>query len=115
MPLDIQESRNGNIVVITMIGKLAQGGESQAMETLLDELVSRGEQRVVFDMSAVTYIDSAGIGMLAMAAGKMREAQGKLVVVSPNGSRTTQLLKLTQMNLLMTLRSSMAEAAESFA
>lgn len=99
-----------NITVVELTGKLALGRESQRIETLVEELAKKGAARVVFDMSGVGYIDSAGIGMIALAAGRMRESGGSLAVVAPQGGRVLQLLTMTQMSAIMTVRDNLADA-----
>ena len=84
-----------DITVVELIGTLALGRESQRIETLVDDLVKRGSQRAIFDMSGVDYMDSAGIGMLALANGKLKESGGSLAIVAPEGS-VLELLNLTQ-------------------
>src|SRR5215831_2899656 len=86
-----------DITVVELSGRLALGRESQRIETLFDELSRNGAARVVLDLTGVEYIDSAGIGMLALASGKLREAGGKLAIVAPDGGRVQQMLSLTQM------------------
>jgi anti-sigma B factor antagonist len=99
-----------DITVVELSGKLALGRESQRIESLVDELVEKGTQRLIVDMTAVHYIDSAGVGMVALAAGKMKETGGKLAVVASEG-RVLQLLKLTQMNTIVNVCPTVAEAA----
>ena len=60
-----------DITVVELIGTLALGRESQRIETLVDDLAKRGSTRVIFDMSAVDYMDSTGLGILALANGKL--------------------------------------------
>ena len=74
-----------DITVVELTGKLALGRESQRIETLVDELAKRGALRVIFDMTGIDYVDSAGIGLLALATGKLREAGGSLALVAPEG------------------------------
>ena len=52
---------------------------------MAEELVKSGRGKIVFDITGVTYINSAGIGMLAMTAGKLKERGGKLVLISSAG------------------------------
>jgi len=110
MLLNIVEKKlEPDITVVEVSGRLALGRESQRIETLVDELSKKGEARVVIDLTGVEYIDSAGIGMLALASGKMKEAGGKLVLVAPEG-RVLQMLKLTQMNAILNVSGTVAEA-----
>jgi anti-sigma B factor antagonist len=91
-----------DITVVELSGKLALGQESQRIEDLIEELIQKGSKRIVLDMSGVEHIDSAGIGMVALAAGKLREVGGKLAVVAAGG-RVLHLLTLTQMSTIVTV------------
>ena len=115
MPLQIEERRiEPDITVVELAGRLALGRESQRIEVLVDELAKRGALKVVLDMTKVEYIDSAGIGLVALAAGKLREAGGRVVVVTPEG-KVLHLLNMTQMNSIVTVCATPAAAAAAFA
>lgn len=98
-----------DITVVELSGTLALGSESQRIESLIEDLVIKGSRRIVLDMSGVDHTDSAGIGMVALAAGKLREAGGKLVVVAPEG-RVLQLLNQTQMTTIVKVAATAADA-----
>lgn len=102
-----------DIIVVELSGTLALGAESQRIESLVEELIKKGSRRIVVDMSGVEHIDSAGIGMVALAAGRMREAGGKLAVVAASEGRVRQLLTQTQMNTIVTVCASADEAVGS--
>ena len=89
-----------DITVVELAGTLELGRESQRIETLVDDLVKRGSTRVIFDMRGVEHMDSTGLGMLALASGKLRESGGTLAIVAPGG-RVLELLTLTQINLIV--------------
>jgi anti-anti-sigma factor len=111
MPLQIAERQiEPDITLIELSGEIALGRESQRIETLIEDLVRRGARRIVLDMSGIEHIDSAGIGMVALAAGRLREAGGKLAVVAPEG-RVLQVLRTTQIDTIVTVRPAVAEAA----
>jgi anti-anti-sigma factor len=110
MLLQIEEHQlDGGITLVAMSGRLALGRESQRIETLVDELAKKGARKVIFDLSQVDYIDSAGIGLLALSSGKTKESGGKLVVV-PGSGRVLEMLKLTQMTAVLTVSATVAEA-----
>src|SRR5258708_37628847 len=103
MLLQIEEKRiEPDITVVELVGKLALGRESQRIETIVDELLKDGSVRVILDMTGVDYIDSAGVGLVALSSGRLKEGGGKLVVVAPEGGRVLNLLKMTQVNLIVT-------------
>ena len=114
MLLQIEEKRiDPDITVVELVGKLALGRESQRIETIVDELLKSGRARVILEMTGVDYIDSAGAGMVALAAGRLKESGGKLVVVAPEG-RVLTLLKMTQMTLIVTVCATLAGATDVF-
>jgi len=76
-------------------------------------LFRKGELRVIFDMTRVDYLDSAGIGLIAAAAGKLKESGGELVLVAPEG-RVLQLLKTAQVTAIVTVCPTVGEAADVF-
>src|ERR1041385_8916802 len=115
MLLEIRERRiEPDVTVVELAGKLSLGRESQKIETLVEDLGRRGALKTILDMSGVDYIDSAGIGLVALAAGKLREAGGRLVVVAGEG-KVLSLLRMTQMDSIVTICPTPAEAAAAFA
>jgi anti-anti-sigma factor len=101
MLLEIAEREMApDITVVELAGTLELGRESQRIETLVDDLIKRGSTRVIFDMKGVEHMDSTGLGMLALASGKLRESGGSLAIVAPGG-RVLELLTLTQINLIV--------------
>jgi anti-anti-sigma factor len=98
-----------DITVVELTGTLELGNESQRIESLIEDLVRKGTRRLVVDMSGVDHIDSSGIGVVALAAGRLREAGGRLAVAVAEG-RVLHLLNLTQMHAIVTIRATVAEA-----
>uniref|UniRef100_Q01XG0 Anti-sigma factor antagonist n=1 Tax=Solibacter usitatus (strain Ellin6076) TaxID=234267 RepID=Q01XG0_SOLUE len=99
-----------DITVVELTGRLALGRESQRIEALVEELSKKPSRKVIFDLTGVDYIDSAGIGMVALASGKLKESGGTLALVAPEG-RVLQLLNLTQMGMIVKVCPTLAAAA----
>jgi anti-sigma B factor antagonist len=111
MLLNIVERKiEPDITVVELSGRLALGRESQRIETLIEELSRKGSAKVVLDLAGVEYIDSAGIGMLALISGKLKEAGGSMALVASEG-RVLQLLKLTQMSAILKVSPTVDAAA----
>jgi anti-sigma B factor antagonist len=114
MLLQIEERHiEPDLTVLELAGRLALGRESQRIENLVDEFVKKSDLRVILDLTKVDYIDSAGIGLLALATGKMKRAGGKLAVVAGPG-KVLDMLNLTQMTAVVTVRGTVAEAELTF-
>ncbi|MEI7643163.1 MAG: STAS domain-containing protein [Chloroflexales bacterium] len=62
----------------------------------LDALVAGGANRFVIDLSAVPFIDSAGMAVLVSLLKKARVADGEVVLVWPNEEAARRILRLTK-------------------
>jgi anti-sigma B factor antagonist len=114
MLLQIDEKRiEPGIVVLELTGRFALGRESQRLESIVDELVKEGCTRAILDLTGVDYCDSAGIGLIALAAGRLKEAGGRLVAVAADG-RVLEMLKMTQIDQIVTVRSTAKQAVDAF-
>ncbi len=114
MLLQIEQSEIENgITLVQLIGKVALGRESQRIESMVGELTGANRQRVVMDLSKVDYMDSAGVGLIALAGGKLKKVGGKLVVVAVPG-RVMDLLEMTQVNRIVQVVGKLDEARGAF-
>ncbi len=114
MLLQIEErDLASGVRLVELKGKLEMGRESQRVETLVDDLAKAGHLHAVFDLTHVDYVDSAGIGLLALVSGEMREAGGKLVIAVPEG-RALQMLNMTRIITILSVSASMEDAVGTF-
>jgi anti-sigma B factor antagonist len=73
----------------------------------LDELIREGHNRLLVDLSDVTFIDSAGLGVLLDTAKQLR--RGRFAVACPNKSMRG-MFELVGLNLLFSVDESVDEA-----
>jgi len=99
-----------DITVLRVSGRLELGRDSQRLEELVAWLVADGRRRLLMDLLQVDYIDSAGIGALAMAAGQVKQAGGKLALVVAEG-RVKTVLHFAGLDSIMPLADSVEQAA----
>lgn len=103
-----------DITVGIISGQLNLG--SKLMEDVEDDVkerIKKGARKFVLDLTKLTYIDSAGLGMLVTCSGTMAKEGGKLVVVSAGG-KIAQMLELTRLNTVIGLFPTVADACKSF-
>ena len=114
MLLQIEERElEPDIALLELKGRLALGRESQRVEALAEELIKERRLKTILDLTGVDYIDSAGIGILALVAGKLKAAGGALAVVAPEG-KVRQMLTMTQMVRILSVRSTVGDAVATF-
>jgi anti-sigma B factor antagonist len=72
-------------VVIALAGKLMLGPEGDPMVSLVEECLSRGTRKIVFDLSGVTVIDSTGIGRFIASFNKIMAVGGEMRMAGASG------------------------------
>src|SRR5271155_1258259 len=109
--LDIQTKHlQPDIVVLEIKGRITLGGESKQLEWTLEKLVGEGRKKVIFDLTGVTNVDSTGIGIIVMSAGKMKKAGGELRVAGAT-AHVEDVLKMTNVDQIVVLHPTAAAAA----
>ncbi|MFZ0799440.1 MAG: STAS domain-containing protein [Terriglobales bacterium] len=101
------------IVVLEITGRITLGRESKQLEWAVESLVGEGRKKVIFDLAGVTNVDSTGIGIIVMSAGKMKKAGGELRVAAAT-AHVEDVLKMTNIDQLVVLHPTTAAAAANF-
>jgi len=77
--MKIGEERQDGSLVVAPSGRIDSNSSSELERALLGHAGS-GETRIVVDLAEVEYISSAGLRVLLMAAKKLQDAKGRLVL-----------------------------------
>lgn len=88
------------ITAISFTGRLVLGNRLTDVEHAIRETIKKGSRKLVLDFGRLSFMDSAGIGLLAMCLGIMEREGGKLVVAGATG-HVEELLQLTHLNRLV--------------
>ncbi len=102
------------ITVATLTGQLNLGNRVAEFEHTVKERITEGSRQMILDLTGLTYIDSAGLGMVAACAGIIFKASGRMVVVAPAG-RIMQMFEITRLNKVIDLYPNLEVAVASFA
>ena len=62
--LQMTERHDGGVSVVTLSGDLTLDDGDLAFGRYMDQMIAAGHRQFVIDLAGVTYIDSAGVGML---------------------------------------------------
>lgn len=109
--LEIQVEAGDGYTVCRPIGELDAFTVSQFRQSLA-ELAS--QPRLLIDMSAVPFVDSAGLGALIGGIRRTRELGGE-VAVACNRPTLTRLLRTTGFDRIVTVAETVDDAAASLA
>jgi anti-anti-sigma factor len=113
MSLAIEESTRGDIVILTLGGKLTFRESDDAFDRIR-ALGAAGHSKVVLDLRHVSYVDSTGLGAIVGGYTSLTKQGGALKLVNPN-MRTLEMLAMTQLNTLFEVFERVEDAVESFA
>lgn len=75
--METRDSRQGDVVVVAINGKL-DAISSPQLETRLLEHIDAGEKKLVLDLSQVSYVSSAGIRAFLVAHKRMKDRGGQV-------------------------------------
>jgi anti-sigma B factor antagonist len=90
----------GEIGILTIAGSVDAGPHADAFRVVVQEVLDRGFARLVLDLEAVHFLDSAGLGEIVAARRRCRERGGSLVLARPRG-KPRDLISLTRVDELV--------------
>lgn len=105
------EAVGEGVAVVSPAGELDAYTAPDVRAALVD-VVEGGAEVVVCDLSAVTFLDSSGLGTLIGALKRLRERGGELLVVQPVPS-ARRIFALTSLDRVLPLFETREEALAS--
>ena len=110
--LQISEHALGEVVVLKLRGEMLLDDGDLAFGRSIDELIKRGHARIVVDLSGVTYIDSAGVGMM-VAEQKAVQRHGGTIKLAGMTARSHHLFAMLKLKIVFEIFDNAEEAARS--
>ncbi len=112
MQLKLSSRTKDGILIVDCSGRIVFGEESAHLRDTVKKLVSENN-RVVLNLSGITYIDSGGLGTLVALYTSARHGGGsiKLANLTP---RVGDLLQVTKLLTVFEVFDDEAKAIESF-
>jgi len=104
--------RAGDVVVIACRGTIAGGADAGALQRQIEQLLPL-EPHIVLNGAEVTFLDSAGVGMLVRMLHKTRGASGDLKLCGLS-RRASEVLRITRLAGVFDVHTSEDEAIAAF-
>ena len=111
--MQIEERIVGDVVVLDLKGKVTLGGGDELLKDKINSLVNQGRRKVILNLAAVPYIDSAGLGEIVRTYTTVSRQGGSLKLMSLT-KRITDLLTITKLVNVFETFDSEADAVRSF-
>jgi len=90
------------VVLVTFQGRVTFGRQTEQCRSTLKENLGAGDNRFVFDLGGVEYVDSAGIGFLVSCLTTLGQAGAKLRLAAPP-ERVRHVLQITRLDTVFAI------------
>ena len=104
---------DGGITVVEMIGRMSLGNELTYAEDRITKLIAGGARKLILNLKALNYVDSAAIGVMVMLYGNMSKAGGQLRLAGPT-PLVAKIFTITHLNKIMPIDPDVDTAVERF-
>jgi anti-sigma B factor antagonist len=102
-----------DIVVIDVDGKIVLGDGDVEIKQTVDDLLQKGNKKILLNLAKVPYLDSAGLGEIIRCFTALRRSGGYFKLLSPN-ERIIDLLNITKLLNVFDCYDSESSAIKSF-
>ena len=89
-------------MTVTLEGRL-DALEAAPLRALLSDAILDGQINIAIDLSAVEFVDSAGLAALVKGMKETRRAGGDLKLVSPRSADAMRVFELTKFDQVFTM------------
>ena len=113
MKLNSSTRQVEGVSIVDLSGRITLGDASAVVRDVINDLLGKGNKKVLLNLGGVDYIDSSGIGLLVSSFTTVRSQGGELKLVNLS-KRIGDLLKITKLYSLFDVKDSEAAAVASF-
>ncbi|MEV0390878.1 STAS domain-containing protein [Nonomuraea sp. NPDC050643] len=106
--LEMSRRQHGELVVVSLAGEMDVDNVAQVRKCL-DEAVQMPKPRLVVDLTALTFIDTTGLGVLVRLLATLRDRDGSMALVAPDG-QVLRRLRRTNLAPLFPIYDTLAQA-----
>ena len=109
----VEERAAGDVIILDLKGKMTLGEGDEILKDKVNSLAMQGRKRIVLNLAAVPYIDSAGLGEIVRTYTTMSRQGGSLKLLGLT-KRITDLLSITKLLTVFETYDNEADAVRSF-
>src|ERR1700733_12825018 len=95
------QTREPGIVIVSITGRIALGVEKGQIEDAIVGAMKDGVRKIVIDLAHVSYIDSAGVGIIAFCFGKASQLGAQFTVAAAD-ARVKDVFHITRLDQVVT-------------
>jgi anti-sigma B factor antagonist len=111
--MEIVERTVSDVTVLDLKGKMTLGEGDELLKDKINSLLSSGKKKLLLNLEAVPYIDSAGLGEVVRTYTTVSRQGGSLKLLNLT-KRIEDLLSITKLLTVFDTFDSEAEAVKSY-
>ena len=111
--MEIVERTVSDVTVLDLKGKMTLGEGDELLKDKINSLLAAGKKKLLLNLEAVPYIDSAGLGEIVRTYTTVSRQGGSLKLLNLT-KRIEDLLSITKLLTVFETFDSEAEAIKSF-
>ncbi len=112
--MQIEERVVDDVTILDLKGKMTLGEGDELLKDKINSLVSQGHKKLLLNLEAVPYIDSAGLGEIVRTYTSISRQGGKMKLLNVS-KRIYDLLVITKLVTIFDSYESEEDAVRSFA
>ena len=106
-----RQTVDADITLVHLNGRL-DANTSPEVKSTLQELLEKGQLKIVVDLEKVSFIDSSGLAALVSGLRLAREKKGNIILSGP-GSQAQIVFRLTMLDRIFKIHPTLDEAKQS--
>jgi anti-sigma B factor antagonist len=112
--MELEERVVGDVVIVKVTGDITlKKSRNTMVHDKVRSLVQQGHKKVLVDLAAVSYVDSAGLGELVQTNSTAKNHGGAIKLFGPS-ARLRELLVVTRLTTVLGVYDDEAQALASF-
>jgi len=104
----------GDVTIVDISGRIVLGEESAALRNLVNELLDKGNKKILLNLGDVDYLDTSGLGSLISALTRVRKQNGELKLFNLN-EKVLDVMQITKLYTVFDIKDDEAAAVKSLA
>ena len=113
MSLKVTTRQADGVTILDLSGRIILGEPTAMLRDTFQDLVTRGQKKVLLNLGDVNYIDSSGLGALVSGFTTVTNQQGQLKLVNLT-KKVQDLLQITKLLTVFDVYEDEAKAVSSF-
>ena len=111
--MQIEERTVGDVLILDVKGRITLGEGDELLKDKVNSLLNQGQKKIVLNLAAVPYIDSAGLGEIVRTYTTVSRQGGNLKLLNLT-KRITDILAITKLLTVFETYESEPDAVQSF-